>query len=364
MALTAMLLAGDVMTGRGIDQILPHPSDPVLYEGYLTSAADYVRIAERANGPIPRGAGFDYVWGDALDLLAGPAPVLVNLETAVTRSDLHWPKGINYRMHPDNLPVLAAAGIDCCTLANNHVLDWGERGLLETLDVLAAAGIATAGAGRDATEAAAPAVLELAGGGRLLVHAASRPSSGVPAEWAAGEERPGVAFLPDGRPAETARLAARIAAGKRPGDIVVCSLHWGPNWGYGIDPTDRRLAHQLIEAGADVVCGHSSHHPKAAEVHRGKLVVYGCGDFLNDYEGIGTERGLRSDLSLLWMPVVDSADGSLAGLEMVPFRIRNFRLAAADSTEAAALHQVMDRECRRFGRGVALTDGRLRLELA
>ncbi|MBU1263749.1 MAG: CapA family protein, partial [Gammaproteobacteria bacterium] len=145
-----LFLCGDVMTGRGIDQVLPHPGDPVLHEGYATSALDYVALAERANGPIPRPAEFAYVWGDALAEWARVAPDLriVNLETAVTRRD-DWQrgKGIHYRMHPANVPCLTAAGIDCCVLANNHVLDWGYAGLAETLETLRRAGLQRAGAG-------------------------------------------------------------------------------------------------------------------------------------------------------------------------------------------------------------------------
>ncbi|HEX9877896.1 MAG TPA: CapA family protein, partial [Gammaproteobacteria bacterium] len=146
-----LMLCGDVMLGRGIDQILPHPSSPVLYEGYVRSALDYVALAERTNGPIPRAVPFSYVWGDALDELDRRKPDLriINLETAVTRSDRPELKGINYRMNPANLPCVGAAGIDCCVLANNHVLDWGREGLLETLDAVKQAGIKTAGAGRD-----------------------------------------------------------------------------------------------------------------------------------------------------------------------------------------------------------------------
>lgn len=114
------------MTGRGIDQILPHPVDPRLYEPWVTDAREYVGLAERANGPVPRPVDFAYVWGDALAELDAAAPDLriVNLETAVTRNDEPWlGKGINYRMHPENVACLAAARLDCCTLANNHVLD-------------------------------------------------------------------------------------------------------------------------------------------------------------------------------------------------------------------------------------------------
>lgn len=109
------------MTGRGIDQILPHPSDPKLHEAYVKSADDYVHLAERANGPIPRRVTPDYVWGAALEEFERFRPDLrvVNPETAITRNDDFLPKSINYPMNPKNGPVLTAAGIDCCILANN-----------------------------------------------------------------------------------------------------------------------------------------------------------------------------------------------------------------------------------------------------
>src|SRR5262245_236449 len=111
------------MLGRGIDQILSHPSAPNLYEPAVTSALEYVALTERAHGAIPRGADDAYVWGDALEVLRrrNPAARIINLETSITTSDRPAPKGINYRMHPANIGVLTAAGIDCATLANNHV---------------------------------------------------------------------------------------------------------------------------------------------------------------------------------------------------------------------------------------------------
>ena len=155
-----LFLCGDVMTGRGIDQILPHPGKPHLYEPYMRSALGYVAIAEQATGPIKQPVDFAYVWGDALAELdrVQPQARIINLETAVTAAEDAWPnKGIHYRMHPANVRCLAAAKVDCCALANNHVLDWGYRGLAETLAALRGAGIRTAGAGRDEAVAAAPA---------------------------------------------------------------------------------------------------------------------------------------------------------------------------------------------------------------
>ena len=193
-----LFLCGDVMTGRGIDQILQHPSPPPLHEPCLEDALDYVRLAEQRNGPIPRHVDAGYIWGDALEELALAAPdaTLINLETSITTSDAWDDKGINYRMHPDNVACLRAARLDCCALANNHVLDWGDLGLAETLRILHEAGIRTAGAGRDLEEARAPAVIELSGGDRVLVAAFGTETSGIPSRWGARPSRPGVHLLP------------------------------------------------------------------------------------------------------------------------------------------------------------------------
>ena len=128
-----LFVAGDVMTGRGLDQILPHPGSPRIFERYSRSALDYVALAEEVNGPIPRAVDFAYIWGDALETFERVTPDvrIINLETSVTTSEDFWPgKGIHYRMHPKNIPCLTAAGIDCCVLSNNHVLDWGRQGLV------------------------------------------------------------------------------------------------------------------------------------------------------------------------------------------------------------------------------------------
>src|SRR5512145_763756 len=295
------------MTGRGIDQVLAHPGDPRLYESYVKSAYDYVDLAERANGPIASPLAFGDIWGDALAELERRRPDarIVNLETAVTQSTEPEPKGINYKMSPANVGAITAAGIDCCVLANNHVLDWGPAGLIETLTTLERAGVRCAGAGRDQSSAAAPAILPVAGKGRVLVYAFASPTSGVPRRWAAGAHKAGVNLLPSLSKACTQAIADDIQAARRPGDIVVLSIHWGPNWGYDIPGEQVAFAHRLIDSGAvDVIHGHSSHHVKAIEVYRQKLILYGCGDFIDDYEGIGGHEEFRSDLALMFFPML------------------------------------------------------------
>lgn len=362
----SVFLCGDVMTGRGIDQIMPDPVPPRLYESFMRSALGYVELAERENGPVPRPVGFSYIWGDALAELSARAPAhrIANLETSITRSEDAEPKGINYRMSPANVGCIRAARLDCCVLANNHVLDWGAAGLLETLATLRAAGVATAGAGRDESEAAAAAVLESPGAPRVLVFAFGSPSSGVEPAWQAKADRAGVFFLGELTERTAEILAQRIRAERRPGDVVIVSIHWGGNWGYHVPAEQRAFAHALIDSGAaDVVHGHSSHHPKGMEVYRDRLVIYGCGDFLNDYEGISGHEEFRSDLVLAYFAQIEPRSGRFTGLTMVPFRTRRLRLERATPRDAEWLAGVLSREGAALGTGVRLdADGALQLE--
>jgi poly-gamma-glutamate synthesis protein (capsule biosynthesis protein) len=253
-------------------------------------------------------------------------------------------------MHPANVECLRAARLDGCLLANNHVLDWGRAGLQETLSVLAAAGLATTGAGADEAAAAKPAAFGLGGGRRLLVFAWAFPSSGVPGDWAATPARPGVAWLPDLSRRSLRRAIDVIASRRQGGDLVVASLHWGGNWGYDVGRAARGFAHGLIDdGGVAVVHGHSSHHPKAAEVHRGRLILYGAGDLINDYEGISGHEAFRDDLVALYFVDVESDTGRLAGLELVPFQLRRLQLRRAAPDDARWLHARLESEYRRFG---------------
>ncbi|GAA3835715.1 CapA family protein [Sphaerisporangium flaviroseum] len=362
-----LFLCGDVMLGRGVDQILPHPGDPTLREACVRDARDYVRLAEQANGPIPRPAGFRWPWGDALRTLGEAAPDVrvVNLETSVTRSDDFAPdKAVHYRMNPANLPCLAAARPDVCVLANNHVLDFGHRGLEETLDALALADLRAAGAGREAGEARRPVAVTVDGGGRVLVFSCGTASSGIPPEWAAGPDRAGVDFVPELSDACATDLAHRVREAKQPGDLAVVSIHWGSNWGYHVPGNQTRFAHRLVDGGADVVHGHSSHHPRPAEVYRDKLILYGCGDLIDDYEGITGYEAYRDDLRLLYLVSLEPGTGKLVALTMAPMRARQMRLAHASREDSEWLRAVLDRVGRDFGTRVACApDGTLALGL-
>ena len=326
-----LFLCGDVMTGRGVDQIFPSSCPPGLREPFVTSALDYVRMAQRTGKSIPIPVDHAYVWGDALSVLEDVRPDqrVANLETSVTLSEDAFPKGINYRMHPANATVLTTAKLDCCSLANNHVLDWAEVGLLDTL-----------------------AALEREGIRRREQEGTSKPP-----------DKPGVHLLSDLSRGTIGGLADRVEKVKRPGGLAVASIHWGANWGYDVPRRHRRFTHDLIDhAFFDVVHGHSAHRAKAVEVYEGHLILYGCGDFLTDYEGIGGHTEFRPDLALMYFPTLDRKTGRLVDLELFPLRIRGFRLNHVSAADREWLRARLNRKAERLGHRVDPREGRLRVE--
>jgi poly-gamma-glutamate capsule biosynthesis protein CapA/YwtB (metallophosphatase superfamily) len=357
-----LFLCGDVMTGRGVDQILSHPGDPQLWERYVHDARGYVELAEAISGPIGRPVEPTWPWGDALRVLMtiNPDVRVINLETSITQSDsVDSGKAVHYRMHPANVGCLVVARPDACVLANNHVLDFGPEGLADTLDALGTAGVPAAGAGATIDEARRPVVVPLPGGQRVIVFAGGTRSSGIPPDWAATARRSGVNLLPDLSAGTADEIGAYVRQVKRAGDIVVFSVHWGSNWGYDVPPAHIDFAHRLVDRGVDIVHGHSSHHPRPVEVYRGKLILYGAGDFIDDYEGISGHEEYRDDLRLMYFPTVRPPDGQLSQLTIVPLQVHRMRLQHASTPDSGYLCDLLDRISRPFGSRVERTGDNL-----
>lgn len=356
-----LFLCGDVMLGRGIDQVLPHPNPVTLHESYVKDATAYVELAQTANGTFDYPVSYAYIWGDALDewQRLNPDLRLINLETSITSSDDYWPdKGIHYRLHPTNIACLTAAEIDYCSLANNHILDWGYAGLSETTASLNQVNIKWAGVGQTLSEAVAPAVMEVPPKGTVVVFSIGVASGGIPSSWAATAQKPGV-YLQDFSSASIRQLGAALQRVKMPDSVLIVSIHWGGNWEFEIPQRQRDFAQQLIdEVGVDIVHGHSSHHIKGIEVYQEKLILYGCGDFLNDYEGIGSHRTFRGDLSLMYFPSVERSTGKLLSLEMTPMQIRQFQVKRASIADATWLKETLNREGKKLGTQVRLNEDR------
>jgi len=286
-----------------------------------------------------------------------PSAKIINLETSITTHNKPWAgKGINYRMHPKNVEVLKTAGIDFCSLANNHTLDWEHAGLIETINTLQKLGISFSGAGINEIEAATPASLPLQKG-KIIVMAYGAKSSGIPKSWEAKENVPGLNMLPETVELAVALIKSEVEENKQKNDIVLVSIHWGGNWGYNIPLSHQKLAHELIDkAGVDLIHGHSSHHPLGIEVYQNKLIIYGAGDFINDYEGIGGQEQYKGELSLMYFPEVNPENGKLISLKMFPMETKNFKLHNASKTDALWLKSVLNREGTPFGTQVIQND--------
>ncbi|MBD3612322.1 MAG: CapA family protein, partial [Hydrogenovibrio crunogenus] len=199
-----------------------------------------------------------------------------------------------------------------------------------------------AGAVRTAAQAAEPAELKVTGNGRVLLLAFGDETSGIPPRWAATEDSTGINMLPGTIEDAVSNVRHRIAAIRKPGDILLISIHWGGNWGPEIPERQRSLAHALIDAaGADVIYGHSSHHAKGIEVHNGKLILYGCGDLINDYEGIGSYEPYHGDLAQAYFVDLDPDDGTLTALEIRQYQRRRFRLSTSDAAALDWLSRVL-----------------------
>jgi poly-gamma-glutamate synthesis protein (capsule biosynthesis protein) len=311
-----LALAGDTMLGRGVAERLCTDSRAVLLDPAL------VEIAGSA------------------DLF------LANLECCV--SDRGAPIKARGKPFFFRAPALAAQrlaemGVACVTLANNHVLDFGLDALADTLDHLAAAGIATIGAGLDERAARAPVVLSTAGQALKVVALADHPTS-----YAAGPERPGIAFADlRGRGVPEWVAEAAHPTGR---ELVLITVHWGPNMAPTPVAHVRAAADAIVRAGATLVAGHSAHVPQGV---RGR-VLFDLGDFLDDYH---VDRWLRNDLSLLWLVTID-AQGPQR-VEGVPVHLDYARTRPADSHETHELLRLLSQRCEAVGSAVDLVDGRI-----
>jgi len=297
------------------------------------------------------------VWGDVLPHLAQADLRIVNLECALTAHLQPWTrtwKMFHFRADPEAVLVLQAAHIDACALANNHILDYEVQGLRDTLTVLNKTGIRHAGAGANAAEAAAPAMLEVHGESPCRVALLSFTDNEP--DFAAGAEHPGTNYLEVSLKKETlARIANSIAQARAQGaDLVVFSNHWGANFVERPSPEFRSFARRVIELGADIYHGHSAHICQGIEIYRGKPILYDTGNFIDDY---AVHPLLRNDRSCLFKLMF--AHGRLCRIELLPLSLNVAHVALARGEEFEAISAHMEMLCAEFGTKLMRQDDRL-----
>lgn len=293
------------------------------------------RLVNRALRRLPP----EDLWGDALPLLRGADAAICNLECVLSDGGERARKEFTFRSDAKNVAVLRVAGIDAVSLANNHVLDYGTEALGETLDTLDRAGVAHAGAGA-AAAAREPALLRR-GGATLAMLSATDNEPG----WEAGPDRLGVWYVPVARDDPRAvSLLAAVAATRRTADLLIVAYHWGSNWGYQPEPGQGDFARALIEAGADVVVGHSCHVARGIEIDRGGVILYGTGDLIDDY---AVDESQPNDES--WLFLVDASGGRITELRAHPLLIRRFRPVQAVGARRSIMVERMASLCRDLG---------------
>lgn len=272
----------------------------------------------------------EYPWGDTLPVIHGADVRLCNLECVLSDRGTPWAatsKPFHFRSDAKNVASLRAARIDAVSLANNHILDYGAEALVDTLALLHAAGIQHAGAGRTLDEAARAATITTpAGTFGLLAFTDNEP------EWEAAPDQPGTLYAPvDLRDPRTRHLLERVDQTRKTVDFLIVSAHWGPNWGYVPPPGHVLLGRAFIDAGADVVFGHSSHVYRGIEIYRGRPILYSTGNFIDDYAVDPVERNDRSCIFML-----TTHQHQPCSLHMYPTVIEDCqaRLATGDTAEA------------------------------
>jgi len=299
----------------------------------------------------------EWFWGDVLPILRGCDGVLGNLESPITTSDAKWRRSwkfFHFRADPDAVRILECANVSCVCLANNHILDFGEPGLVDTLRHLDAAGIGHAGAGRNVAEASAPAYLTLPGLKVGVIAATDNMPSFAAAAGCAGAN-----FIEIEDAPRTLQWIERSAADMRRAGagLVVLSLHWGPNMRTAPNARFRRFAHAAIGCGVDVIHGHSAHVVQAVERHGQGVILYDTGNFLDDYWKFPLRETTRSFVFLL-----DIEDGRPARLRLLPVHLHSAPLGLATGASREAITTRMAALCR--ARGTAVIDRPEGLEIA
>src|SRR5919107_887525 len=297
-------------------------------------------------------------WGDVLPLLLSADLRIVNLECAITDSEQPWtrtPKVFHFRADPSTVEVLRAARVNGCSLANNHTLDFEQRGLLDTLEHLKVAGIRYAGAGRSRKEVARPALLAARSADRTSRVALLAFTNNEPL-FAAGPDRPGTNYLPVSlEPDVLRRVEAAVTAAREAGaETVVFSNPWGPNMVQRPSTLFRRFARAVVDRGVDVYYGHSAHVFQGVEIYRGKPILYDTGDFIDDYV---VDPRLRNDWSFFFQVSVE--EGRFERLDLTPVKLSYARVDLATGGERETILDRMERLSAEMGTVFARREGRL-----
>ncbi len=295
-------LGGDLMIGRLVDEYL-----------------------ERA---VP-----SYIWGNLRPFLQNTDLNIVNLETALTLVEKIVPKVFNFKARPERVAALIDGSIHAVNLANNHTLDFSEEGLLETIQTLDDAGILHVGAGENISQAKRPVIFERKGIKIGLLGCTDNEPT-----WKASDSQPGTNYLKVG---DLEALSESINVLRKQVDVLIVSIHWGPNMVKRPTTHFRSFAHALIDLGVDILHGHSAHVAQGVEIYRSKLILYDTGELVDDY---AVDPEMRNDRSFFFIVELDKSH--IISLKMIPILISRFQVNLSQDEEQL---QTMQQLCRELG---------------
>jgi poly-gamma-glutamate synthesis protein (capsule biosynthesis protein) len=321
-----MLIVGDCMLGREVDQAL-------------------------------KGRSPEFPWGDTLPLFHSADVRICNLECVLSDRGEPWSeykKAFHFRSAGKNIAVLTTAGISLVSIANNHVLDYGYDALRQMLEILDQARIVHSGAGANLIQASQIAKCQIHGW-RLGLLAFTDNE----APWEATSQRSGTFYVPVTLQDPRAQHLINIVRGRTDLDVLVVSAHWGSNWGYTPPEEHIQFAHALIDAGADIIFGHSSHIFRGIEFYKKRPILYSTGDFIDDYAIDCVER---NDQSFIFL--VEINDKGRTCLRLYPTMIEYCQARLARETEAQSIAKKMQKLCTPFGTLTRWDEEQRRLEVS
>lgn len=283
-----------------------------------------------------------YPWGDTLDIFRSVDVRFCNLECVISNKGEPWnltPKVFHFRTDAQNISVLKKGVIDCVSLANNHVLDYGYEAFLEMLDVLQTNKIHYAGGGTNLERAKRPAIFEVEGFKIGFLSLTDNEPG-----WEASSDVPGTYYMPislEGQYCKT--LIDLVKRTKAQVDLLIVAAHWGSNWGYRPESGHEDFAHLLIDNGVDIIFGHSCHVFRGVEIYKNCPIIYSAGDFIDDYAVDPIERNDES-----FMFLIETEGKKITGLKLYPTIIKNFQARHAKGESGERIGQKMKKMCEEF----------------
>jgi len=273
------------------------------------------------------------IFGSTLPILSKCDLVIGNLETTITDHDEKYKKVFNYRVNPKHAHLLKINQNMFLSIANNHILDYKEQGMYDTINNLKKLQIAYSGAGSNLHDSRSHATLNIKGKRIGIIGCADHYDY-----WKSGSNNPGINYV---NYKNYTGLMNHIRKIKQNLDILIMSIHWGPNYHRGIEEKYQKFAKDMLSAGVDIVHGHSSHHVKCIRHNGKKLIIYGMGDFVDDY---AVDDEYRNDLGMIVKVILDTNHN--IKVSVIPTKIKDRQVnVLPQGPERNYVCQVIQSDC-------------------